>query len=110
MSEGSFGSPKRVPAPDDAGHGPLMFVSKGTSATFTLGWARSWLSRLSGAGTRGGGVMPGGTVAYASQKPDDSCEPGGSDTHIEPDWSTMKTTFTGKPLGSGSAVQTWPVM
>ena len=28
--------------------------------------------------------------------------------HIEPDWSTMKTTFTGKFEGSGGSVQTVP--
>src|SRR5689334_1458332 len=30
--------------------------------------------------------------------------------HIDPDWSTIITTFTGKPVGSGICVQTRPEM
>ncbi len=88
----------------------MTLVSKGTSATCTLGCVWNWVEQRFSARTRAGWVTPGRQQRGAiSQKPVDSCEPGGSDTHIEPDWSTTSTTFTGKPEGSGGAVHTCPV-
>src|ERR1700730_8962355 len=53
-----------------------------------------------------------GRPQNCSQRPDcPACAPGGSETHIEPDSSTMKRTLTGKFRGSGGAGQSlgWSV-
>src|SRR5262244_1425016 len=100
------GRPKRWPV---AAGGQTFFtlVSQGTIATWTLGWAANcWVSAWS-ARTRAGVLMPT-AFAKVSQRPAAPWLPGGSLMHIEPDWSTSSTTFTGKPLGSGGSVHTRP--
>ena len=85
----------------------FTLVSQGTMLTSTLGWvANCWVSAWS-ARTRAGVWMPT-AVANCSQRPAVPWLPGGSLMHIEPDWSTSITTFTGKPLGSGGFVHTRP--
>src|SRR5262244_2779040 len=49
-------------------------------------------------------------AANCSHNPAVPWLPGGSLMHIEPDWSTSITTFTGNPLGSGGSVHTRPRM
>ena len=72
-------------------------------------WA-AWRTAGSAPGsarTRAGVWMPT-AVANCSQSPAVPWLPGGSLMHIDPDWSTRSTTFTGKPLGSGGSVHTRP--
>ena len=89
----------------------FTLVSNGTIETCTLGWALNCAISCFKARTRPGSVMPGGMIAWTvacSQNPVCSWEPGGSETHMLPDSSTTSITFTGKPVGSGGAVQTLP--
>ena len=101
-----MGRAKRCPVAT-GGQTFFTLVSQGTMVTWTLGWvANCWVSACS-ARTRAGVWMPT-AVANCSQSPAVPWLPGGSLMHIDPDWSTSSTTFTGKPLGSGGSVHTRP--
>ncbi len=101
-----MGRAKRWPVAT-GGHTFFTLVSQGTMVTWTLGcvancWVSAWSAR-----TRAGVWMPT-AVANCSHSPPVPWLPGGSLMHIDPDWSTRSTTFTGKPYGSGGSVHTRP--
>ena len=90
----------------------FTLVSKGTMRHLHVGLGRELVDQpAQRAHPRGLGDARGhdGSPRPARRSRLPSCEPGGSETHIEPDWSMTITTFTGKPVGFGGAVHTRPL-